>query len=432
MGSKDRQRRNVVRFPAPVRQMWVAGAVLAVLSAAANMAGPLYPAYQQMWAMSDLTMTALYATFAVVAVPSLLLFGPAADALGRKPVLVIGLACALGGTVLFAVDGGVPVLFLGRVLLGMGLGMGTGAGVAMMVEASPPLRPTLGSTSATLVFVGGSGFGPLMAGAAAQYLPAPTTVPFVVMSVLVVLALASVCTLDGPLLPARQRWRPTRPAVPVSMRHSFVIAGITGFLGWTVAGVFLALLPSVTESVMATPNRAVSGAVVGAVLLCSALSQPVAPRLEPRAAQTIGLTALAVGMTLLVSSYLPLFDGGRALVLVAVAAVISGCGHGISYWGASREVDTLTPHRSRAGVTAALYLSFYAGAGFPAVAAGMLSLATPLTIAIPVISMVLVLAIVVFLPVPSLVQTPIFHRAHREIPRARVAEPEDALLRKAM
>src|SRR5699024_3325046 len=298
MGSKGRQRRNVVRFPAPVRQMWVAGAVLAVLSAAANMAGPLYPAYQQMWAMSDLTMTALYATFAVVAVPSLLLFGPAADALGRKPVLVIGLACALGGTVLFAVDGGVPVLFLGRVLLGVGLGMGTGAGVAMMVEASPPLRPTLGSTSATLVFVGGSGFGPLMAGTAARSLP------------------------------ARQRWRPTRPAVPVSMRHSFVIAGITGFLGWTVAGVFLALLPSVTESVMATPNRAVSGAVVGAVLLCSALSQPVAPRLEPRAAQTIGLTALAVGMTLLVSSYLPLFDGGRALVLVAVAAVISGCGHG--------------------------------------------------------------------------------------------------------
>src|SRR5699024_12837735 len=94
----------------------------------------------------------------------------------------------------------------------------------------------------------------------------PTTVPFVVMSVLVILTLASVCTLDGPLLPARQRWRPTRPAVPVSMRHSFVIAGITGFLGWTVAGGFLALLPSVTESVMATPNRAVSGAVGGAVV----------------------------------------------------------------------------------------------------------------------------------------------------------------------
>ena len=52
--------------------------------------------------------------------------------------------------------------------------------------------------------------------------------------------------------------------------------------------------------------------------------------------------------------------------------------------------------------------------------------------AIPVVSVVLVLAIVVFLPVPSLVQTPIFHRAHQEIPRARVAEPEDAWLGKAM
>lgn len=422
MGSKGHRERDLVRSLTP--QMWVAGTALAVLSAAANMAGPLYPAYQHMLDMSDLTMTALYATFAVVAVPSLLLFGPAADALGRKPVLTTGLACAFGGTLLFVVGGGVPVLFLGRVLLGIGLGMGTGAGIAMMVQASPPLRPTRGSTLATLTFVGGSGAGPLMTGVLSQYLPAPTIVPFAVMMGLVALTLLLVLTLDGPGLPTRQRWRPTRPEVPASMRHSFVIAAITGFLGWTVAGVFLALLPSVIASVMATPNRTVSGLVVGVVLLCSALSQLVAPRLEPRAAQTIGLTALAIGMTLLVGSYLPLFAGARALILMAVAAVVCGCGHGISYWGASREVDALTPHRSRAGVTAALYLSFYAGAGAPAVLVGMLSLTVPLVTAIPVVSMALVLCIVAFLPVPSLVQTPVLDRSRRQIPRTR--EPEDS------
>lgn len=414
MGNEGLRERSVVRLPSSARQMSVAGTALAVLSAAANMASPLYPAYQQLLGMSDLTMTALYATFAIVAVPSLLLFGPAADALGRKPVLAAGLACAFAGTLLFAVGGGVPVLFLGRVLLGVGLGMGTGAGIALMVQASPGLRPTLGSTLATLAFVGGSGAGPLMTGMLAQYLPAPTLTPFAVMLVLVALTLPLVCALGGPVLPARQRWRPTRPEVPASMRHSFAIAAVTGFLGWTVAGVFLALLPSVTESVLATSNWAVSGSVAGAVLLCSALSQLAAPRLEPRAAQTIGLTALAIGMTLLVSSYLPLFDGGRALVLMAAAAVVSGCGHGISYWGASREIDTLTPHHSRAGVTAALYLSFYAGAGAPAVAVGLLSLGAPLVTAIPVISMVIVLCTVAFLPVPSLVQTPVLHRAPKQ------------------
>lgn len=391
--------------------MSVAATALAVLSAAANMASPLYPTYQQVLGMSDLTLTALYATFAAAAVPSLLLFGPAADAVGRKPVLAASIACAFLGTLPFAVSGDITALFLGRVLLGVGLGMGTGAGIAVMVEFAPPGQGSRGSTLATLAFVGGSGAGPLMAGVVGRYLPDPTTTPFAVMLGLLVVTGALVPTLHGPLLPRKQRWRPTRPEVPPAIRHSFALAGVSGFLGWAVVGVFLALLPSVAESVLATPNLAASGAVVGAVLMCSALSQAAAPRLDPRAAQTIGVTALAVGMTLLVSSYLPLFTGGSALALMVAAAFVSGCGHGLSYWGAAREVDTLTRDHSRAGVTAALYLSFYAGAGIPAVGVGLLSLSMPLAAAILVFSLVIVLCTVVFVPVPSLARTPVLNRA---------------------
>jgi predicted MFS family arabinose efflux permease len=403
--------RKVSRVASPVWQMWVAGAALAVLSAAANLASPLYPAIQQALGMSDLTMAALYATFAAAAMPSLLLFGPAADAVGRKPVLAVGFACAFVGTALFAAGGDIASLFLGRLLLGVGLGMGTGAGIAVLVESSPARHPARGSTLTTLAFVGGTGAGPLLAGILAQRLPAPTTTPFAVMLGLLAMFGLLVLTLPGPVLPAGRRWRPTRPAVPPAVRQSFAIAGVTGFLGWAVVGIFLALLPSVAESVTAAPNPAVSGAVVGALLLCSALSHLGAPRLEPRAAQTIGLTALAIGMTLLVSSYLPMFVGGRALVLMAAAAVVCGLGHGISYWGAAREIDTLTLHRHRAGLTAALYLSFYAGAGIPAVGVGLVSLTVSLVTAIQVVSMVIVLCTVAFLPVPSLARTPVLNRA---------------------
>ncbi|MDS1269785.1 MFS transporter [Lipingzhangella sp. LS1_29] len=410
MRNKGQRPHDVSWFHRPGWQMTVAGVALAVLSAAANMASPLYPTYQQVLGISALTMTVLYATFAATAVPSLLLFGPAGDALGRKPVLLASLTCAFGGTAVFAVGGDVSALFLGRVLVGVGLGMGTGAGIAAMVESAPACHPARGSTLATVAFVVGSGAGPLLAGVLAQYLPQPTTLPFGVMLALLGGAGLLALSLRGSMLPARRVWRPTRPTVPRPVRVVFAVAAVGGFLGWAVVGVFLALLPSVAESSTDTPNYALSGAVVGAVLFCSALSQFVAPRLAPRAAQTLGLTGLAIGMTLLVSSYLPLFADGGSLAVLAIAAVVCGCGHGLGYWGAAREIDIRAPHRYRAGVSAALYLGFYAGAGIPALAVGLLSLAGSLQTAIQSVGMVIVLVTVAFLPVPSLIQTPILHR----------------------
>src|SRR5699024_9130115 len=119
-------------------QLWVGAAVLFTLSAAADMASPLYPMYQQHDAISAWTMTALDAAYVASCVPALVLFGSAADALGRKPVLLAAIGCAGVGTLLFAISSiGIFGLFAGRILLAIGLGLGTGAGIALMVEASP-------------------------------------------------------------------------------------------------------------------------------------------------------------------------------------------------------------------------------------------------------------------------------------------------------
>ncbi|MDN6748419.1 MAG: hypothetical protein L0L93_15715, partial [Brevibacterium sp.] len=139
----------------------------------------------------------------------------------------------------------------------------------------------------------------------------------------------------------------------------------------------------------------------------SAASQLVAPRLQPRAAQTIGLTLMGLGAALLLSSNLPSLGAATALVLMAAAAVATGAGHGLSYWGANRETDLLTPSRQRAGITAALYLAFYAGAGLPAIVVGAIAIGTSLIDAIMIFTLVLLLAVIVFIPVPSLALTTI-------------------------
>lgn len=390
------------------RQLWIGAIVLFGLSAAANLASPLYPLFQQSLGMSDPTMTALYATYVLSCLPSLLLFGSAADAFGRKPVLVVAIVLVILGTTLFGLASGEVIgLFLGRMLIGIGLGLGTGAGIALMVEASPVRRVWLGSTLATMAFVLGTGAGPILSGAIAQYAEAPLITPFVVMAAFLTVSavLAAVMPLHRPF--TRQRWRPTWPAVPGPMRVSFNIAAITGFIGWAALGLFLALLPSMAAEILPTSGPLASGLIVGPVLVVSTGSHLLAPKFQPRAAQTLGLMLMGLGAALLLGSNLPELGGAAVTTLMAVAAAATGFGHGLSYWGANREIDDLTPPRSRAGITAALYLAFYAGAGAPAVLVGALSLTMGLITAIMIVTLALLLTTIAFIPVPSLALTTI-------------------------
>ncbi len=384
------------------RQLRVGAGALAALSAAANMASPLYPLHQQAHTMSDLSMTLLHATFAAAALPALLLFGSAADSFGRRPVLLAGLGVAALGSTAFALDlGGVAGLFLGRVLLGVGLGLGTGGGIALMVEASPAHRPSLGSTTATVAFVAGTGLGPALAGEVAE-LSGSTRTPY--LTALAVLALVAwrVRRLPAYRPVTQQRWRPTRPAVPASMRETFAVASATGFLGWAAVGIILGVLPAVVTDALPGAGPALTGTVAGSVLLVSAASQVPAPWLRPRAAQTIGLALLALGATLLLMAQLVVLGDGRVIAVTVVAAIVTGAGHGLSYWGANRETDVLTPPARRAEVTAALYLAFYLGSGLPSVAIGLLSATISLEAAFVVVLLTLLLATIAFMPVPGL------------------------------
>lgn len=391
--------------PGSPRQLRAGAGALVALSAAANMASPLYPLHQQAHGMSDPSMTLLHATFAAAALSALLLFGSAADTFGRRPVLLAGIVVAAIGTALFAVDAaGIAGLFLGRVVLGIGTGLGTGGGIALMVEASPSHRPSLGSTAATVAFVAGTGLGPAAAGGIAA-LTGDIHLPYVAMLVALGLVACWIRRLPSHRPATRQRWRPTRPAVPATMRETFAIASATGFLGWAAVGTVLAVLPAVVTASAPGAGPGTTGAVVGSVLIVSAVSQVAASWLRARAAQTIGLALLALGATLLLTSQLVVTGAGPVIAVTAVAAVVTGAGHGLSYWGANWEADLRTPPTRRAEVTAALYLAFYLGSGLPAVLIGMLAATISLASSFVLVLLTLLLATIAFLPVPSLTLT---------------------------
>ncbi|NYH77541.1 MFS family permease [Actinopolyspora biskrensis] len=353
------------------REVRTAVYLLVVLTAGAYLPSPLYPGYQHAFGFGDLTMTLIYAMFALVSAPALLLFGSAADALGSRRVLRISVAVAALASGCFALATGPGWLLLGRAAQGVALGAATGATTALITARASGGNRARASVLAGVAFVGGTAAGPVVAGLLAQYAPAPRVLPYVVHLVLLAVGWYRVSALS-PSAARGRRWRPTRPRVPAGARLLFTAAAATGFLAWTVAGLFLAVVPAVLGRVAGIDDLAVIGGVLGAVLVCSVLSQPLVPRWGARGAQLLGLGALLVALAALA------WTGGGSLVVTVLAAVVAGFGHGPAYGGAAAAVDAVAPARERAAINSALYLAFYCGTGGPAVAVGLLTLRLPL------------------------------------------------------
>lgn len=208
------------------------------------------------------------------------------------------------------------------------------------------------------------------------------------------------------------RWRPTWPVIPAGIRAAFATAAATGFLAWTAVGVFLALGPSLLlhyglggpDGAHAEPDPAspqlpgvvtrmamthdadsmlpgLVAAMVTVVLVCSILTQLLSARPAARSAQTAGASALVIAFGILAATSI-----SPSLTLLLTASVTAGIGHGFAYRGAAARVDAIAPPERRGGVTAALYLAFYLGAGIPTVVVGVITMWYPLSQAVSLLA----------------------------------------------
>lgn len=76
--------------------VWVAWVVL---MAGVNLPTPLYAVYSRQFGFSSAILTAVFALYALVLVPALMLFGQLSDRLGRRRVLLMGLAAGAAGLI---------------------------------------------------------------------------------------------------------------------------------------------------------------------------------------------------------------------------------------------------------------------------------------------------------------------------------------------
>ncbi|MFJ3712966.1 MULTISPECIES: MFS transporter [unclassified Streptomyces] len=349
----------------------------AAFTFAVGMAGttlptPLYGLYQERIGFSSLMVTVIFATYAAGVIAVLTLASNFSDLLGRRPMLLAALGFSVASALCFVFEDGLPLLFTGRVLSGLSAGLFTGTATVAVMELAPEDRRGRAGFAATAANMGGLGCGPLLAGILAAYAPWPLRLPYLADLGLLAVAIALTLPLPEtvPRRESRPALRPRLPHVPREVRAVFVPAALAGFAGFSMFGLFTSVAPSFMAQTLGVHDLAVSGAVVFAAFAASTVGQLAVNRVGVRRALPAGCFVLVVGMVLIGCSLL-----SASLPLLAVGAVVSGLGQGLSFRAGMAAVTGRTPKDRRGETTSAFFVVAYLGISLPVIGVGALALA---------------------------------------------------------
>ncbi|MFE9365031.1 MFS transporter [Streptomyces sp. NPDC006978] len=358
----------------PDSRGWLAcclsGAVFAVCMAGTTLPTPLYSLYQDELGFSELMVTVVYAVYAFGVIGVLLLAGNASDAIGRRPVLLVGLGCAAASAVCFLCATALGWLFAGRLLSGLSAGLFTGAATAYVMELAPRQGSSRASFVATAANMGGLGCGPLLAGILAQYAPWPLHLPFIVhlalvaVSVLILLGLRETVAGRRPL----RTVRPQRPGLPPEVRAVFRPAALASFVGFALFGVFTSVSPAFLSEFLDVDNHAVSGLIVALAFFASVAGQSAVGRIGEQRSLSLGCAGLLGGLVLLAAAI-----WWQLLPLIVLSAILGGAGQGLAFRAALSQVASASPADRRAAVISTLFVVAYLGISVPVIGVGVLS-----------------------------------------------------------
>ena len=141
----------------------VAGFVVLALMASSTPT-PLYTIYAAEWGFSALSVTEVYAVYAIGVLLALLLTGGLSDVIGRRPVIVSALLGLVGAELVFMVAGGLDWLYLARSIQGLATGLLLGATGAAMVDLHPRRDGSQAGLVNGLASAAGIGLGALVEG----------------------------------------------------------------------------------------------------------------------------------------------------------------------------------------------------------------------------------------------------------------------------
>jgi MFS family permease len=356
------------RRTAPSRAgFWLVAGVLCLLFFAAGAPSPLYGIYRAQLGFSATTLTAVFASYALVLLLTLLVVGSVSDYLGRRRVILAALTVTAGACAVFLAAHSVGLLFAARALQGVGVGTATGALGAALIDLQPEgssLAPVITTAAATL----GLGAGALGASALAQYGPAPTHLVWWLLLGAAAAAAGGIAAMPEPGTRRAGVLASLRPriSVPRQARGAFATAAPCLFAVWALSGLYQSLGPSLVTQLTGSRDLLWGGLMIflltGVAAAITIAFRGLAPRTAMLAGCLILLAGLAVTFAAIAASAAAAFLAGTA---------VAGAGFGLAFLGANRILIALAAPAQRAGLIAAIFIINFLGLSIPALIAGV-------------------------------------------------------------
>lgn len=352
---------------------WIVAAMIGVAFMGSGLITPLYALYQRAFHFPEITLTFVYAAYALGNLAALLFFGKVSDRIGRRVVgtASVILGCASMLMFLFAAD--TLWLFFARIASGIAVGLASGTGTAWLADLDGDRsRATLTTTLANAV---GFALGPLAGGLLAEFARAPLRTPFfvyipilVVVGVLVAFTRETVNTarakVDLDLL------RP-RVGVPKAILGQFIAPAVTCFAAFALVGFYAGLIPTVLAHDLHRSGPAVAGTVVSELALSAAVAAYVGRGISARSAMLSALLVLLPCVALLLAA-----QAAHSMPMLLGASVLGGICWGIGIRGSLHIVNEIAPPERRAEVASTYYIAGFAGNSIPVIGVGLITAAS--------------------------------------------------------
>lgn len=349
------------------RSFWLMGYMLLLLMIGTNMPSPLYAVYKEQWEFSSGVLTLVFATYALLIIPSLLLFGKLSDRFGRKKILIPGFLLSAVGSLLFTFADNLVWLFVARAIQGISVGVTSGAATAALSELHSKQDNKLSALVSSVTTAAGTALGPLLAGVMAEYGPWPTSLPYLVHMALILPGMIGLLMIPETVSPqAKEKAQGTeRTGLPAEIKTPFAISAVTVFIAWSVTALFMSLVPSYVSHLLHIQNLAVGGGVVFLMLGASSTAQLTLKHLANHTSMLSGLILLSIGLVGIVIAV-----PTQSVLILALSTIITGIGQGLAFMGSMSLVTQIAPPRQRASVMSMLYLILYLGVGLPIIGVG--------------------------------------------------------------
>ena len=347
---------------------WLLAVLFGFLLFAASAPSPLYGVYEQMWHFTPVTLTEIYAVYALGTLVALLITGRLSDHVGRRMVVMLALVVQIAGMITFIAAKDVRMLYTARILQGLGTGFATSAISAWLLDLQPPENPRLGSLVGGIAPITGLAIGALGSGLLVQYGPDPLQLVFLLLAVIYALALAMMPVIPDPVERAPGWLQSLRPQVGVPQPARPLFAALTPTLIaiWALGGLYLSLGPSLAISLIHTNSHIDGGLVIVALMGASALASALVRAMSPRVIVIRGSLVLiaGVGITLLAVAI-------GSPVGLYIGSAIAGFGFGPAFTGILRSLAPLATPEKRSALFASIYAVLYLSFSVPAIIAGI-------------------------------------------------------------